>query len=252
MFPLYILLIVFPIPLNTSITIPSQQHVNNDNPYSTIGNIPLPPGYSRIPVSVGSFAEWLRQLPLKKNKTVYTYNGIPKTNQHAQFAVIDISTGNKDLQQCADAVMRLRAEYLYNHQRCAEIDFTDNKFTHYRPPVNASRPAFDKYLQKVFSYCGTASLEKQLIEVSDYRQARPGDVLIKGGYPGHAMQVVDMAVNKQGKLICLLAQSYMPAQDMHVVVNPENDRLSPWIELGGPEIITPEWKFTKNCIRKWQ
>jgi len=222
------------------------------NPYSTIAAIPLPEGYTRLDVATGSFAGWLRHLPLKKNKMVYAYNGEPKANQHAQFAVIDISTGNKDLQQCADAVMRLRAEYLYSQKRFAEIDFTDNNHTHYRLPAGAGRALFDQYLEKVFAYCGTASLEKQLTALTDNRQLEPGDVLIKGGSPGHAMQVVDAAINKEGKLIFLLAQSYMPAQDMHVVVNPANDKFSPWYPVDDSPIIeTPEWVFKKNNWRKW-
>ncbi len=240
-----------PAPPVTSRTAAGQS-LNSNNPYSTIDDIPLPAGFWRVPVPSHSFAAWLRQLPLKKNKTVYTYAGLPKANQSAQFAVIDISTGKKDLQQCADAVMRLRAEYLYSQQRWSDIDFTDNHLTHYRVPAQASRAVFDQYLEKVFSYCGTASLEKQLQAVSSYQEIKPGDVLIKGGSPGHAMQVVDVAINKEGIIIYLLAQSYMPAQDMHVVVNPVSGALSPWYEqTNGHLIETPEWVFTKNSIKKW-
>ena len=222
------------------------------NPYATIADIPLPPGFTRLPAATGSFAEWLHQLPLKKNKTVYLYNGLPKANQAAQFAVIAISTGNKDLQQCADAVMRLRAEYLYAQKRFAEIDFADNNHTHYRLQTGAGRAVFNLYLEKVFSYCGTASLDRQLQEVNDFTAVKAGDVLIKGGSPGHAMQVIDIAVNKEGKRIFLLAQSYMPAQDMHVVVNPVNNHFNPWYEANNQALIeTPEWMFTKTNLKKW-
>ena len=54
------------------------------------------------------------------------------------------------------------------------------------------------YLQTVFGMCGTASLEKQLKPVGDQHEMQPGDVFIKGGFPGHAMIVVDVAVNKTG------------------------------------------------------
>ena len=85
---------------------------SNDNPYAHIIDISLPVGFIRENDHSGSFAEFLRNIALKKDKMVYQFNGYPKTNQLVQFAVLNISVGNKDLQQCADAVMRLRAEYL--------------------------------------------------------------------------------------------------------------------------------------------
>ncbi|MEP7279454.1 MAG: DUF4846 domain-containing protein [Bacteroidota bacterium] len=176
------------------------------NPYTRIGAITVPAGFTRVAGGSRSYAAWLRGLPLKKDKTVYLYKGFKKNNQAVQFAVLDISVGRKDLQQCADAVMRLRAEYLYAQQRFGEIDFTDNNRTHYRLAAHAGRKAFDQYLEKNFSYCGTASLSNQLLAVTDFRQVAAGDVLVKGGSPGHSVQVMDVAVNKEGKKIYLLAQ----------------------------------------------
>src|SRR3954470_18826585 len=67
------------------------------NPYASVGDIPLPPGYSRVPAGNNDYISWLRKLPLKKSKTVYTYDGRQKRNQAAQFAVLDVTVGNKDL-----------------------------------------------------------------------------------------------------------------------------------------------------------
>jgi hypothetical protein len=36
--------------------------------YNSIGAIPVPPGYTREPAIAGSFADWLRSVPLKKEK----------------------------------------------------------------------------------------------------------------------------------------------------------------------------------------
>jgi Domain of unknown function (4846) len=224
----------------------------NVNPYATIEAIPLPAGYTRVYADPLSFDNWLRKLPLKKNKTVYKFNGLPKGNQTAQFAVIDISVGDKDLQQCADAVIRLRAEYLYGQKKFSSIDFIDNNHTHYRLPGDANRKLFNEYLEKVFSYCGTASLDKQLAPVNNFASVIAGDVLVKGGSPGHAMMIMDIAVNKEGKKIYLLSQSSMPAQDIHVVVNPTNNQLSPWYEVNAePVIETPEWTFLQTNLKKW-
>ena len=243
------------LPLFTCCQLPSsevssQESVVNTNPYHTIGEIPVPKGFHRVAVNTGSFAAWLRQLPLKTGKTVYLYNGSPKRNQAAQFAVIDIPVGNKDLQQCADAVMRLRAEYLYSCHRYTDIDFADNNGTHYTF-TGTGRDAFDKYLEKVFAWCGTLSLSHQLTSQQPGAMTA-GDVLIQGGSPGHAMLVADMATDNEGHMIYLLAQSYMPAQDIHIVINPMDHVLSPWYAADSNfPIATPEWTFRINQLKTW-
>ncbi|MBO9573702.1 MAG: hypothetical protein J7497_16055, partial [Chitinophagaceae bacterium] len=90
---------------------------------STIHQIKAPVGTGRLPLPANSFGEWLRTIQLKRDNTVYLYNGQKKLNQSAQFAVLNISVGNKDLQQCADAIIRLRAEYLLTKGRGDEIQF---------------------------------------------------------------------------------------------------------------------------------
>lgn len=222
------------------------------NPYTHIKSIPLPEGYKRIAGAAGSFEGFLRNIPLQKQTTVYLYNGRPKSNQQAQYAVLQVSVGDKDLQQCADAVMRLRAEFLFAEKRFDEIVFYDNNKTPYKLPPPFTRTNFTIYLDRVFGMCGSASLAKQLKPVSDFTAILPGDVIIRGGFPGHAVMVMDVAVNEAGEKIYLLAQSYMPAQDIHVLVNPTNAGLSPWYPAnGGPQIQTPEYHFTKNELRRW-
>ncbi len=227
-------------------------NAGNENPFVNIESISLPEGYQRITLETGSFGEWLRRFPLKKNKTVYKFDGSRKQNQNAQFAVMDISIGKKDLQQCADAVMRLRAEYLYGQKRYSEISFSDNNGKKYNSLLTTNRKEFDSYLEKVFSWCGTLSLEKQLKKVNDLSGILPGDVLIKGGSPGHAAIVMDVAINRKGEKIYLLANSYMPAQDIHIVINPRVADLSPWYSVPNQLIIElPEWTFRADQLRRF-
>jgi hypothetical protein len=221
------------------------------NPYPFISAIPLPQGYHRMASDSNSFAAWLLSRSLKKDKTVYLFNGEPKQNQSAQFAVIDISTGDKNLQQCADAVMRLRAEYLFATTQYTRISFTDNDGTIYQFTPPFTKEHLQNYLPTVFGMCGSASLSKQLNHVA-LNSIQPGDVLIRGGFPGHAAIVMDVAVNDEGKKIFMLAQSYMPAQDIHVLLNPTNKNLSPWYEVNQDEdIITPEYFFRRNELKRW-
>ena len=55
---------------------------------------------------------------------------------------------------------------------------------------------------------------------------------------------MDVAEDKSGNSIFLLAQSYMPAQQIHILKNFNNSALSPWYSLKDTdELITPEWEF---------
>jgi len=234
-------------------------HCQSSNPYATVAAIPLPAGYHRLPADTGSFAAWLRAIALKRSRTVYLFDGTPKRYQGAQFAVLDISIGTTDLQQCADAVMRLRAEYCYANHDLAGIDFYTEQGVRLNflewsrhHPGSGGRASFDAYLAKVFMYCSTRTLEKQLHPKSPGRVS-PGDVWIKGGAPGHAMIVMDVAEDAAGHRIYLLAQSYMPAQDIHLVKNPADAGLSPWYTADSTQnmLETPEWTFKTNQLRTW-
>lgn len=233
------------------IVVKGQDTLNDTNPYTHIGGIPLPGGFVRIKGDNESFASWLRNVKLKKDRTVFQYDGMPKSNQTAQFAVLDISIGDKDLQQCADAVIRLRAEYLFALKKYHDIAFADNAGKIYQFNEPYTHAKLQLFLQKVFGMCGTASLAKQLKSTS-FKGIEPGNVIIRGGFPGHAVIVMDVALNKEGKKIYLLAQSYMPAQDIHVLTNPMNKILSPWYEVNEENLIqTPEYTFSKGELREW-
>lgn len=242
--------------------------------YRQVQEIPVPAGFARTADSSNSFAAWLRDRKLKADKTVYLYNGQRKPNQEAQFAVLDVPVGDRDLQQCADAIMRLRAEYLFDQKRTDEIAFMassgqtlsfarwvqgyryrvkGNNLEEYKSNMAGAntRKDLDQYLQLVFTYCGTSSLSRQMRPMAGTTPVQAGDVFIAPGFPGHAMLVVDVAI-KEGKRIFMLAQSYMPAQDIHIVKNNQSGKLSPWYEVpatGG--LRTPEWYFNGWPLYRW-
>ena len=218
----------------------------------SVDSIPLPTGYQRIKVSPNSYSAWLRNVRLKNDNRVFLYNGILKPNQEAQYAVLDISVGDKDLQQCADAAMRLRAEFLYMQQLYSDIVFYDNAGKPYIFEKPYDREHFDRYLQKVFGMCGSASLSKQLNAKSDFTAIMPGDVLVKGGFPGHVATVMDVAEDVDGNRIYLLSQSYMPAQDIHILVNPLDPEHGPWFPIPATDTLyTPEWRFHQQALHRW-
>ena len=136
----------------------------------------------------------------------------------------------------------------------------------YRPVINNNKVSFTKsakadssyksfrsYMNSIFMYAGTLSLSKELKSVKNLKDILPGDVFIFGGSPGHAVTVMDVAANEKGEKIFILSQSYMPAQEMHVLINPNNSSLSPWYSVNeiGEELITPEWIFSKNELKQF-
>lgn len=215
---------------------------------------PVPDGFQRVALDTTSFGYYLRQLPLKPDgSTVHHYDGTKKSRSGVYLAVIDMEIGTKNLQQCADAVIRLRSEYLFRQQRYSDIHFNyTNGFrvdytqwrNGYRVQVNGNKATYVKtaepsssyatfrqYLDNIFTYAGTASLVKELKPVT----------------------YADMAVNSAtGQKIFLLVQSYMPAQDIQVLCNPANSQ-SAWyvLDAGNPDVITPEWSFTTSQLYRF-
>lgn len=242
---------------------------------STIANRFAPPaGYERVAAAEGSFGAYLRELPLKPAGSLVQYFDGRKKPAHGIYtAVIDLAIGSKDLHQCADAVMRLRADYLRSAGRADNIafDLTNGFAVPYskwragervavqgnktwweaRHPTSDSDESYWQYLEFVWMYAGTASLSRELPRKA-LADMEIGDVLLQGGHPGHAVIVVDMAERADGGRAFMLAQSYMPAQELQVLVNPNNPDLSPWCELrAGEDVRTPEWGFGAEDLRAW-
>jgi hypothetical protein len=217
--------------------------------------IPPPDGFRRLTAPPDSWGAWLRGLPLKPaDAPVLLYTGAPKWRQDVHAAVLDIDVGSRDLQQCADAIMRLRGEWLFAAGRTRDIGFnyTDGKRRAFAARGRTDYAAFRKYMDLVFAYAGTYSLERELKAVPLEAMA-VGDVFIKGGFPGHAVLVADMAENPAtGEKRFLLIQSYMPAQEMHVLKNPAAPDGSPWYpaKFEGP-LVTPEWTFAEGALHRW-
>ena len=70
--------------------------MNETNTRRVVSQIPPPAGFRRTEIESGTFADWLRHLPLKKRGApVLLHDGKPKTNQGVHVAVIDI-LGDRD------------------------------------------------------------------------------------------------------------------------------------------------------------
>lgn len=233
-----------------------------------------PKGYNRIEVADGSFADFLRNQKLKiyGDKVLY-YDGREKNRTDVYDSVFDVDIGDRDLHQCADAVMLLRGEYLFEKGKFEDVKFNfvsgfkaeyskwmegyrikvdGNNVSYYlSTDPSSSYESFRKYMDMVFAYSGTLSLENELVPVS-IEDMEIGDVFIKGGSPGHAVIVVDVAVSSGNNKVFMLAQSYMPAQQTQLLINPNNEGISPWYSLDNMSALkTPEWTFELDQLRRF-
>ncbi len=212
-----------------------------------------PAGFHRITLESGSFAAWLRGLPmLPAGSPVLLWNGKAKPQQDLHVAVVDLDVGNQDLQQCADVIIRLRAEYLWATSRQREIGFHQTDGT-WLPWLGTGRPAFRNYLRRVFMYAGTTSIARNMKKPPADSPLQPGDVLVQpahGEWTGHAVLVVDAAEDAQGNRLVLIGHSDRPAQQFHVIPNSTVPELSPWIRTTA--LQTPGGRvFAREDWRSW-
>jgi hypothetical protein len=233
---------------------------------------PPPAGYTRVAVEPGTFGAWLRGLPLRPEGTpVRDFQGgqVLAGDDPRLAAVAELEVGTANLQQCADSIIRLHAEWLWAQGQKDRIAyrFTSGDLASWpryaagerakisgskvkwarTASADSSRASFRAYLDLVFTYAGTLSLQAEKQRPSR-ESIRPGDYFVLGGSPGHAVLVLDVAVNAQGQRVALLGQGFIPAQDFQVL-SPAQD--GPWFSLAVEEVATPFWKpFPWSSLRR--
>ncbi len=90
----------------------------------------LPPKRSYRTKASKPFDEYLRALQLKPHGSlVQYYNGESKNSTSFYCAVFDLFIGKKDLHQCADAIIRLKADYHYTRKEYDQIAFNFYQWT---------------------------------------------------------------------------------------------------------------------------
>jgi hypothetical protein len=264
---------------------------------SIAARFPPPPGFVATAEEPGSFGAWLGGLPLKKGRPpIHFYNGDEKPDGNTYAAVVDIDVGTRDLQQCADSIIRLRAEYQFACGRAADIHFNFTSqdrvdfarwadgFTpvvrgstvtwNRGQPRGADHAALRSYLDVIFQYAGTLSLEKEMRKVASAKEMRAGDIFITPGSPGHAVIIARTAADPaDGRKVFLLVQGFMPAQEMHVLRNPAagaattgaatstgtaptsavpTDATGVWFDAAfGATLRTPQWSFKASDLRRF-
>jgi predicted esterase len=219
-----------------------------------------PAGFARVAAGEGTFGAMLRALPLQpEGAPVVDFRGgrLYENGAHPNIAAVaDLDVGTRDLQHCADAVIRLHAEWRYGRGERdisyralsgATLSYPAWRTTKGRRDDHA---AFRTWLDEVFTWANTASLERDATKVA-MKDVRAGDFFVMSGAPfGHAVIVLDVAKAGDGRIALLLGQSYMPAQSFHVL-RPSKETAWFVVERDAAFVETPFWKpFPVSALRR--
>lgn len=219
-----------------------------------------PQGYKRVEYPTGSFESYLRNYKLKTfGSKIINYDNSEYYWQGGHIGILDIPVPKNGLQQCADALIRVRSEYLWltNQKDKIGFNFTSGHYCSwakyaegYRPKIqgnkvsfyktseeNHSKENFYRYLNLIYMYSGTLSLYSELPKINNVKDLKIGDMLIRGGSPGHIVMICDEVVNAKGDKMYLLFQGNTPAQSVHLVKNLEDSNNSPWYTLKKNAVI---------------
>lgn len=235
-----------------------------------------PKGFRWIESEPHSYGYFIENFKLKPYGTqILKYDGTPISTQHLHEGVLDIDIGTTDLQQCADAIMRLRAEYLWKQKKEDEIQFhftsgdlmTWSAYkTGVRPIVDGnsvtmmkqanndgSYENFRKYLDLIFTYSGTISLNRETQPVTKNEDLKTGDILNTPGSPGHVVFIAGVCENDNGERRYLLGEGFTPAQSIHILKNPCSPSTSPWyaLDVNAKETKTARYLFEPTNFRRF-
>lgn len=232
--------------------------------------INLPAGYTRTEGNI--YERFIREQKVEPDGTaVHLYNGDEKYDQDSHFAVLSTDVGEDNLQYCANAALRLRAEFLYSTNQYERIQYkTDTglifAYTDYRDGsrINVNEEetylarvaeyddtynGFKNYLGMLFDYSTTIALSAESTTVP-IEEMRVGDIFVEAGSPGSCLMVMDLCENGDGEKAFILGGSYSPAEQIHILTNPKTN--SPWFYVS--DIQYPmqihEHSFRGHCLKR--
>lgn len=213
-----------------------------------------PSEYMRTGVAPNSFGEFLRTLRLKPEGTQIATSYGQHTSNNIYVSIVDLPISTKNIQISSSSVLRLKAEFLFQQKQFDKIIFeTKNNvysFVEFADG-NFTKEKLIQFLDLVMSEIHISDFCKQLVPVK-INELQIGDVFVQKNMPnGHVVIVVDIAQNRQGQKVFLLAQSFTPAQEIQILSNPTRDDLSPWYELKEGPLLTPEWRFMSSDLMRF-
>ena len=233
----------------TAVNMALEKESNSFTPGNTVKTrYELPQGYHRVKTESGSFEEYLQNLPLKPiGYSTHLYDGSLK-NRKIATSVIDLDIDSVDLQQSADAIIRLRAEYLYKTGQFDKIHFIfkdgfqcdytkwaqgfrvrsgGNRTRWYKADDKTedyTYPTFREYLRTVFAHTDESTLAKEMRDAIE-DEFGIGTVIFDNKNPRNIAIVVDMlgrdtirhGYGWDNAEVVLLAQGGKPAQEIEII-----------------------------------
>ena len=242
--------------------------------------IQVPQDFIRPPFPATSLQSYLQTLPVKSyNSKVIKYDGYEKHfNCYAAVLQTDLEI-TEDLIHGEHIIQYLRAQFLYKSEKYDMINYSydDNRSLSFDQwgagarfvwqdtiyvldtiaAENYSYESFQKYMNTIFQNSSTNSIAMDTRNI-DYSELSIGDVLVQPKdfrNRGHAVFVVDMAVHPStGEKLVLLAQGYMPSQDLHILKNTLEPEISPWYRVNdeSPYFATAQWTFRQKHARRFK
>jgi hypothetical protein len=184
----------------------------------------------------------LRLLPLAAPGTpVRNYRGeivVPGEDEYLA-AVVAIDIGSENLQQSADVILRLHAEWRWYVNDLRMLYLSDTKaelplarwFAGERLTTTGAEPRWIRqaapkpkldhadlraYLDSVFAWSSGRALPGESVPLAP-ENLEPGAFFLHAGPPAEVLVVLDVATSPAGKRAMLLAQALNPAESVHVL-----------------------------------
>ncbi len=250
--------------------------VGYDPEETLFGRIPEPFAFERQPLEAGSFAAWLRYLPLLPGKPdLLRFNGALSSHQQAYYAILDVPIGNQDAVHGVEAALLLKSLYMLSHGDESAISILLNSgaavsyaqwqqgyrfvsrgnevFWEQGPRRGTGWQDVLDFLVSAFPLTNTGALREVTVKIPP-AELTNGSMLFHDAASGHVVIVLDVAIHPQtGDKLFLLAQGFTPAHQLHVLVNPKDPTISPWYRLYPDQTLeTPLYIFHYGLLRHWR
>ncbi len=250
--------------------------VGYDQSESLYGRIREPFAFERQSLEPGSFAAWLRYLPVLPGKPeLMRFNGAISSHQQAYYAILDVPIGNQDAVHGVEAALLLKSLYALSRGEASSINILLNSgaavsyaqwqqgyrfvsrgnevFWEQGPRRGTGWQDVLDFLISAFPLTNSAALREVTVKIPP-QELTNGSLLFHDAASGHVVMVMDVAIHPQtGDKLFLLAQGFTPAHQLHILVNPKDPTISPWYRLYPDQTLeTPLYIFHYGLLRQWR